>query len=69
MVKSRKMRWSGHAARKRGKRITYRVLLRKPEWMRPLRRPSRRGGINTEVVFKETGLDIVDWIYLFQERE
>jgi hypothetical protein len=42
-IKSRKMRWAGHVARMVEERKVYRVLVGKPEGMRPLGRPRRMG--------------------------
>jgi hypothetical protein len=42
VVKSRRMRWTGHVARMGEDRCVYRVLVRKPERKRPLGRPRRR---------------------------
>jgi hypothetical protein len=42
MVKSRRMRWTGHVARMGEKRNAYRILVGEPEGKRPLRRPRRR---------------------------
>jgi hypothetical protein len=42
MIKSRRMRWTGHVARMGIKRNAYRILVRKPEGKRPLGRPRRR---------------------------
>jgi len=42
VVKSRRMRWSGHVARMGEGRGVYRVLMGKPEVKRPLGRPRRR---------------------------
>jgi hypothetical protein len=39
MIKSRRMRWAGHAARMGEKRNVYRLLVGKPEGKRPLGRP------------------------------
>jgi hypothetical protein len=36
MIKSRKMRWAGHVARRRAKRNAYRTLVWKSEGMRPV---------------------------------
>jgi len=36
------MRWAGHVARTGGEMVVYRVLVGKPEGMRPLGRPRRR---------------------------
>ena len=41
-LKSRRLRWAGHAARKGQSRNAYRVLVGKPEGKRPLERSSRR---------------------------
>jgi len=41
-MKSRRMRWAGHAARMRERRGIYRALVGKPEGKRPLGRPRRR---------------------------
>ena len=42
VIKSRRMRWSGHVARMGEERGVYRVLVGKSEGKRPLRRPRRR---------------------------
>ena len=42
VVKSRRMRWTGHMARMREGRGVHRVLVGKPERKRPLVRPRRR---------------------------
>jgi hypothetical protein len=43
MIKSRGMRWAGHAARME-KRNAYRILVGKQYGNRSIGRPSRRGG-------------------------
>jgi hypothetical protein len=42
IIKSRRMRWEGHAARMGEKRNAYRLLVVKPERKRSLGRPRRR---------------------------
>jgi hypothetical protein len=42
MIKSRRMRWSGHVARIGEKRKVWRILVGKPEGKRPLGRPRYR---------------------------
>ena len=44
VVKSRRMRWTGHVARMGEGRGVHRVLLGKPEGKRPLGRPRRAMG-------------------------
>jgi len=39
VIKSRRMRWTGHVARMGEERWVYRVLVGKPEGRRPLGRP------------------------------
>jgi hypothetical protein len=42
IIKSRRMRWAGHAARMGEKRNMYRLLVEKQKRKRPLRRPRHR---------------------------
>jgi hypothetical protein len=42
LVKSKRMRWAGHAARMGETRNAYRILVGKPEGKRPLGRPRHR---------------------------
>jgi hypothetical protein len=51
VIKSRRMRWAGHAARMGNGRGANRVLVGRPEGKRPLGRPRRRW----EVSIRRTG--------------
>jgi hypothetical protein len=42
VIKSRRMRWTGHVARMGDRRCEYRILVGKPEGKRPLGRPRHR---------------------------
>jgi hypothetical protein len=42
VIKSRRMRWAGHVARRGEGRGVYRVLVGRPEGKRPLGRPRNR---------------------------
>jgi hypothetical protein len=42
MIKSRRMRWTGHIARMGAKRNIYRIFVGKSEGKKPLERPRRR---------------------------
>jgi hypothetical protein len=55
IIKSRRMRWAGHIARMGEKRTAYRLLVRKPEGKRPLRRPRRRSVDNIRMYLGEVG--------------
>jgi hypothetical protein len=49
IIKSRRMRWAGHAARKGEKRKAYRLPVGKSEGKRPSGRPRRRWVDNTRM--------------------
>jgi hypothetical protein len=63
IIKSRRMRWAGHATRTGEKRNAYRLLVGKPEGRRPLGRPRRRQVDNTRMDLGEVGWGDVDWTY------
>jgi len=42
VIKSRRMRWTGHVARTGERRDAYRVVVRRPEGKRPLGRLRQR---------------------------
>jgi hypothetical protein len=67
-IKSRRMRWAGHVARMEEKRNAYRILVGKPEGMRPLGRPRRRWVDNIKTDLREIGGDCMDWIDLAHDR-
>jgi hypothetical protein len=49
MIKSRRVRWTGHVARMEQKRNAYRILVGTPEGKRLLGRPTRRWVDNIKV--------------------
>ena len=51
------------------RRCVYGVLLRKPEGIRRLGRPSRRWEDNIKMDLQEVGCVDIDWIELAQDRE
>jgi hypothetical protein len=68
MIKSRRMRWAGHAVRMWKKRNAYRILVGKPEEERPLVRPRRRWVDNIKMYLRNIGWDM-DWIEVAQDRD
>jgi hypothetical protein len=50
------------------KRNVYRLLVGKTEGKRPLGRPRRRWINNIKMDLLETGVNVVDWIGLAQDR-
>jgi hypothetical protein len=69
VVKSRLMRWAGHAARMGEDRVVHRVLVGKPEGKRPLGRPRRRLEDNIKMDLQEVGGGRGDWMDLAQDRD
>jgi hypothetical protein len=68
IIKSRRMRWTGHVTRMGEKRNVYRLLVGKSEGKRALGRPRRRWIENIKMDLLEIGLSAVDWIGLAQDR-
>jgi hypothetical protein len=68
VIKSRKMRWSGHVTRRGEGRGIYRVLVWRPEGKRPLGRRRRGWEDNIKVDVREIGTDETNWIQLAQDR-
>jgi hypothetical protein len=62
------MRWTEHVARVGKRRGAYRVLVEKPERMRPLGRPRRRWEDNIKLDLREVGWGGTYWIDLAQDR-
>jgi hypothetical protein len=57
VMKSRRMRWTGHVAHMEDGRGVYRVLVGKPEGKRLLGRPRRRWEDNIKLDLREIGID------------
>jgi hypothetical protein len=68
IIKSRRMRWTGHVARMGEKRNAYRLLVGKPEGKKPLGRLRSRWADNIGMDLGEVGCGIVDWIGLTKDR-
>jgi hypothetical protein len=69
VIKSRRMRWAGHAAQMGERRHAYRILVGKTEGKEPLRRPRRRWVDNIKMDLRELEWDGTDWIDLAQDRD
>jgi hypothetical protein len=63
VMKSRRMRWAGHVARRGKKRVAYRILVWRPEGRRPLGRPRHRREDNIKMDLQDVGWGM-DWIEL-----
>jgi hypothetical protein len=67
VIKSR-MRWVGHVACMGEVRGVYRVLVRRPEGKRPLRRPRHRWEDNIKRDIREIRIDGGNWIHLAKDK-
>jgi len=69
VIKWRRMRWAGHAARMGEERGVYRFLVGKLEGRRPLGRPRLRWVDNIRMDLQEVGCGYMDWIGLAKDRD
>jgi hypothetical protein len=69
VIKSRRLKWTGHVARMGEGRGVYRVLVGKPEGKRPLGRPRHRWEENIRMDLEEVGCGCEDWIGLAHDRD
>ena len=60
VIKSRRMRWTGHLVRMGERRGVYRVLVGNPERKIPLGRPKRRWQDNIKMDVQEVGCGAKD---------
>ena len=63
------MRWAGHVACVGERRGVNSVLVKKPEWKRPLGRPRPRWENNIKKDLQEVECGDMDWIDLGQDRD
>ena len=69
MIKSGRIRWTGHVARMGERRGVYRVLVGKREGKRALGRPRRRWEDDIKMDLQEVGCWGMDSIELAQDRD
>jgi hypothetical protein len=58
----------GDVAHMREMRNSYKVLVRNPQWKRPLERPRHRWEANIKVDLRETAWNVVEW-FMSQDRD
>ena len=69
MIKSRRMRLTGHVVRMRERRGMCTVSVGKPVGNRPLGRPRCRWEDNIKMELRKVGCGGMDWIELAQDRK
>jgi len=69
VIKSRRMRLEGNVVSMWERRVTYRMLVGKPEGKRPLGRPRLRWEDNVRMNRQEVECGIMDWIELAEDRD
>jgi hypothetical protein len=69
VIKSKRMRWSGHLARMGAKRRAYRIMVGKLEGKRALGRPRHMWEGNVKMDIRTVGWGGIDWIGLAQDRD
>jgi len=68
VMKSRRMRWTGHVVRMEGMGNVNKISVAKPEGKTPLGRPWRWWEDDIREAFWEIGWESVDWMHLTQDR-
>jgi len=69
VIKSRRMKWTGHVDRMGEGRGVYRGLVGKPGGKRPLGRLMCKREDNIKMALHEVGCEDMDWIELAQDRD
>ena len=67
VVKSRRLRWTGHVARMEEGRSSFKILTGKPTGKTPSERPRRRW--KDSITIKEISINAGNWVYSTQERD
>ena len=69
VIKSRRLRWAGHVARKEYGRITFKSLTSKPIGQRSLGRNRRRWENHIRRYLEEIGITNRNWVDSDQDRD
>ena len=68
VIKSRRLRWTGHVARMEECRNTFNILTGKPTGKRPLGRPRLRWEDNIRMDLEDIGINTRSWVDSAQDR-
>ena len=69
VIKSGRMRWTGHVARMGESEGVYTVFVGTLEGKKPLGKPRRRWEDNAKMDLKEVGYEGMDWIELAEDTD
>jgi len=69
MIKSRRLRWAGHVARRGEGRSSFKILTGKPIEKKLSGRPRRGWGDNIRIGIKEIDIYTKNWADLTQDRD
>ena len=69
MIKSRRLRWTGHVARTEVGRSDFKILKGNPTVRGPLGRPGRRWEDNIRMDLEVKGINAGNWVDLAHDRE
>jgi hypothetical protein len=69
VIKSRKLRWTGHVARMEEGRSAFKILTCQPIGKKPLGRPRRRWEDNIRMDVKEVGINMRNWVDSAHDRD
>jgi hypothetical protein len=69
IIKSRRMKLVVYVERMEEMIYAYKILVGKPKWRRPRRRPRSRWKDNIRIYLREMGLEVVYWINLAQDSD
>ena len=68
VIKSRRLRWTGHVARMEEGKSVFKFLTGKPTGKRPYGKPRRRWEDNIRMDFDEIGINADNWVDSAQDR-
>ena len=69
VIKSRRLRWAGHLARKEEGRSAFKILTGRSAGKRPIGRPRRRWEDNIRMNVKVIGINTRNWVGSAQYRD
>jgi hypothetical protein len=69
VIRSRGLRWAGHAVKVEGGRRSFKILTGTLTGNKSLRRPRRRWEDNIRMELKEIGINRMNWVDAAQDRD